>query len=132
MEDDHVRPPVVLLGAEVAVRTLGGERGVDSAAGLLFQRGVVERQREGDEALGVVEPALPIALSALAGAGQPVGVADVVVELLGVAGHAVALLLELAQEPAFGADEAERQDFKGGRRDGTANASKRRPPRWRG
>ena len=106
---DHVRPPVVLAGAEVAVRPLGREGRVDPALRLLLERRVVEREREGDEAARVVGTSLPGELAPAAGVRHPVRLADVGIELLGVAGEAVALPLQRLLQVAFGADRAGRQ-----------------------
>ncbi len=119
---DHARPPVGVGGrADLPVLALVVQEPLDPGAGLSPEPLVGEAHEPAE----VVGPLLPV----LAGPAAPGALgSEVGKNLLGMAGQAVRLTLELAGQPAAGPDRAERaggvgQGLQGrARRDGASGA----------
>lgn len=95
MKNNHVGPPTSILRPKVAIFPLALEHLVNPSLGLGLEAFVVEDIGESNQTLRVVWSAFPGVLAATITAGEPIALADVCVELLGMTGQAVALQLEL-------------------------------------
>ena len=110
-ERNHVRPPVPRLRTEVAVRPLRTEDGVHPPPRLALEGCVVEDERQRDKPLRVVGASFPGVFLPDVRPGQPVGLPDVVVQLLGVSREAVGLLQQLFGQPVGRTHASKRQNL---------------------
>ena len=108
-EHDHVRPPVAILRTEVAVLALRGDVCVQPLLRACLELRVVKGERKREEALRIVRPTFPRKLPAARAARDPVALADVLVQLLRMAGQPVALHLHLLEQPTLRPDVPRRQ-----------------------